>query len=91
MGPSDITPSGLERLDYLGAVLGVFVVLFRFAEGFHSLIFCSPLDYVGDIEIAWSHDIQNGAEDQVLFPVIVTSYANEDSILDIHEILEYSK
>ena len=63
------------------------MVLFRFAKGFHGLILCSSLDYVGDIEIAWSHDIQDGAENKVLFPVVVTSYADKDPILDNHENL----
>ena len=89
MGPSNITPRRLESLDHLGALLGVIVVLFRFAKGFHGLILCSSLDYVGDIEIAWSHDIQDGAEDEVLFPVVVTTYADKDPILDGHKNLRY--
>jgi len=41
----------------------------------------SQLNDVGNKQMAWDESVQNGAEDNVLSPVVVTPYTDQNTIL----------
>lgn len=58
------------------------VTLFGISNGFFGLASGEPFDYVGQKKMAWNQEEEDGTEDEILTPVVMTRDADEDTILE---------
>lgn len=84
VGPGNGVPCCLKRAGCLNGVflLGVGVCRsFHTTEGTSSMLSCAQFQKVGNEQMAWDEGVEKGTEENVLAPIVMAAYADENAIL----------